>query len=120
MNLKRYSEEAWRTCPFLDENLMHMVLGLVTESGELADAMKRNLAYGQDLDVVNLKEEVGDLMWYIINLCRFLNTDLEDILDMNIAKLRVRYPEKFTEEAAINRDVDKERVTLEGSIEEWE
>ena len=67
----------------------------------------------RDLNTQNIKEEIGDLMWYIMNLCTFNNFDLEEILQTNIDKLRIRFPEKFTEENALNRNLEQERKTLE-------
>lgn len=123
MDLKTYAGQALRTMPGLgsmqDDN-MHMILGMVTEVGELADVFKKNMAYGKEIDWTNVYEELGDLMWYVINFCTANAIDLEAVLHINIRKLETRYPEKFSGEAAINRDVQKERATLEGSIEEWE
>lgn len=116
MDLKQYAEKAGRTSAILADQLtsnVHMILGLTTEVGELADVFKKNIAYGKEIDWVNCQEEVGDLMWYLINFCTINNFDLERILDQNIAKLEARYPEKFTEELAHNRDLEKERKILE-------
>jgi NTP pyrophosphatase (non-canonical NTP hydrolase) len=90
-----------------------MVLGMQTEAAEIADVYKKHIAYKKELDLVNVKEEIGDLMWYIANLCNMNSWDLREILDTNIAKLEARYPEKFTEEQAINRDLVTERQILE-------
>ena len=116
MNLKQYAIEAKRTMsecetPLLDD--LHMILGMQTESAEIADVYKKNIAYGKDLDLVNIKEEIGDLMWYIVNLCTLKGWDLEDIMQTNIDKLKARFPGKFTNENALNRDLDKEREILE-------
>ena len=97
-----------------DMNLLHAAMGISTESGELMDAFKRKLFYGKELDVVNVKEEIGDVMWYIAILLRELDLDLEDVLQVNIDKLKARFPDKFTEKDALNRDLDKERNILEG------
>lgn len=94
---------------------MHCAIGVATESGELMDQFKRHIYYGKPLDVVNIKEELGDKMWYIMNLCRLLDLNLEEIMDININKLRVRFPDKFTNEAALNRNLDAERETLENN-----
>jgi NTP pyrophosphatase (non-canonical NTP hydrolase) len=116
MTIKEYQEQAKRTLPKLgsrwDDNI-HMVLGMQTEAAELADAFKKRLAYGKNLDEVNIKEEVGDQMWYIANLCNINGWDLGEILETNINKLRVRYPEKFTQENALVRDLNAERKELE-------
>ena len=90
-----------------------MCLGLQTESAEISDVFKKKLAYNKDIDWVNVKEEIGDLMWYIANLCNLNEWDLENILETNINKLKIRFPEKFTNDLAINRDLLEERKTLE-------
>lgn len=116
MDLKQYVKEAERTTAELDTKMtdnLHYTLGMVTESAEIADVFKKNLAYGKPIDWVNLQEEIGDVMWYIANFCRRNGFDLEKILDTNIEKLRARYPEKFTEDNANIRDLDKERRILE-------
>ena len=117
MNLKTYSKLAKRTLSPIDGvllNVVHMLLGMSTELGELQDQYKKYIAYGKQLDLINVQEEVGDLMWYIINLCTMLDFDLEKILDQNIAKLKTRYPEKFTEHQALNRNLDDEHKVLTG------
>jgi len=79
----------------------------------MMDAMKKHLIYGAELDIVNVSEEVGDMMWYIAIVCRKANLSLGTILQQNIDKLRARFPEKFTEQNAMNRDLGLERSTLE-------
>lgn len=115
MELKQYIIESSRTFPDLGNdfnNQMHMIIGISTEAGELLDAYKKNFAYNKPLDKINVAEEIGDQMWYIANLCRILNLNLEEILQNNIDKLRARYPEKFTEEKANNRNLEEERKIL--------
>lgn len=116
MEINKYQEEASRTCASIDGGIlddMHMILGMQTEVAEIADVYKKHIAYGKELDLVNIKEEIGDAMWYFANLCNFHGWDLRDILDTNINKLKIRYPEKFTSENALNRDLVKEREVLE-------
>lgn len=94
--------------------VMHAMMGMVTELGELMDPVKKHLIYGKPLDLPNLGEEIGDGNWYSSGvLCDALEMRLEDIWERNIAKLRVRFPDKFTEEQALNRDLDAERKALE-------
>lgn len=93
--------------------LLHAAMGIDTESGEFMDMIKKHVLYGKPLDEVNLKEELGDLLWYIALAIDELGTSFEALFDTNIKKLRARYPSKFTEEAALNRDLDKERKILE-------
>jgi NTP pyrophosphatase (non-canonical NTP hydrolase) len=116
MNIKDYIIEASRTCPDLGSdftNQLHMAIGASTETGELLDAYKKNLAYGKPLDKVNVSEEIFDIFWYLSNLCRMLGIDPEVGMDTNVAKLRARYPNKFTQENAINRNLEAERKILE-------
>ena len=116
MNIKEYMIEASRTCPDLGSDLnnqLHMAIGSSTESNELLDVYKKRFAYGKEIDKVNVNEEIFDCFWYLVNLCRMLDIDIEKGLQTNIDKLRVRYPEKFTEENANNRHLDAEREILE-------
>jgi NTP pyrophosphatase (non-canonical NTP hydrolase) len=93
--------------------LLHGALGLVTESGEFADVLKKHIFYGKPIDEVNLSEEVGDLFWYCAIIADALGEDFGDIMARNVAKLRARYPDKFTEYDALHRYVDAERTILE-------
>lgn len=116
MNINEYLKQSSRTCPDLGDDLhnqLHMAIGASTETNELLDAYKKWLAYGKPLDKINIAEEIFDCMWYLINLCRMLGIDPERGLQNNIDKLRIRYPEKFTSENAINRKTEQERKILE-------
>lgn len=93
--------------------LLHAAIGLVTESGEFIDALKKFLFYGRSLDRVNLKEELGDILWYAAVAMSALDTTFEEEMDRVIRKLRTRYPEKFTTDAAYDRDLFSERNELE-------
>lgn len=190
--LSEYQQLASRTCPDLgtpELNILHMNMGIITEVAEAIDPIKKHIAYGKVLDLVNVGEEIADTMWYIANKARLfldeannaevwgtnvhfddvckdfdaaLNMKIENLMDVvgvlhgvipdgtiisvnvhpinfigipdvvllfkvaeyfkldfwqiltnNINKLQVRYPEKFTNEAALNRDLEAERVELE-------
>jgi NTP pyrophosphatase (non-canonical NTP hydrolase) len=116
MDFKEYTKETQRTMAELGQSFadqLHMVMGISTEAGELLDTYKKTLAYNKELDIVNIKEEIGDLLWYISNLLRVLDMDFEQVLYLNVEKLKARYPEKFTEDNAINRDLEAERKVLE-------
>jgi NTP pyrophosphatase (non-canonical NTP hydrolase) len=116
MDLKEYQQKASRTLAATETHLtdnLHMSIGIVTEAGEIADVFKKHIAYGKEIDWVNVKEEIGDVMWYIANFCNINGWDLREILDTNIKKLEARFPEKFSAEKALNRDLEKEREILE-------
>jgi NTP pyrophosphatase (non-canonical NTP hydrolase) len=116
MDIKTYVQNTERTRSKLDNKQLdniHMGLGLITEAGELVDVLKKDLAYGKEIDWVNFQEEIGDILWYIAGLCNINGFDIEKIMDVNIDKLKARYPEKFTSENSIHRNLDKEREILE-------
>ncbi len=118
MTIKQYQKESSRTNAPLNDRYnqmtsLHMLMGMMTEVGELTDQFKKNLAYGKEIDWINVKEEIGDLMWYISEFANTHNFDIEEILETNIAKLQKRFPEKFTAQDAINRNLDAERKILE-------
>ena len=95
--------------------LLHAAMGLCTESGEFMDMMKKHILYGKPIDNTNLKEELGDLEWYIALAIDELNTTFGLVFETNINKLRARYPNKFTEHDALSRDLSKEREILEAA-----
>ncbi len=185
MDFKEYQRLAKRTSSKIDPHngeefnyhymLLHAAIGLVTESAELLDAYKKHMFYGSKLDMVNVKEEIGDCFWYValacetldrdikeyeldslisddylarvlaveagdflrdvdtfqesvlllrrlkrivamlVSFCMVLRIDYHDVLAANINKLMVRYPSKFTQEAAENRRLDVERKVLENT-----
>jgi NTP pyrophosphatase (non-canonical NTP hydrolase) len=95
-------------------HLLHGSIGIATESGEILDAIKKHIYYGKPLDKVNLKEEIGDVLWYCALLLRNLDSSFEEVAETNIKKLRARFGDKFSEFDAQNRDLETERAILEG------
>jgi NTP pyrophosphatase (non-canonical NTP hydrolase) len=98
---------------FKEARLLHYVLGAGTEVAELQDAVKKHIAYNKPLDVVNIKEEISDCLWYLARISDLYGWTFEEIMELNINKLKKRYGDKFTEEAAINRNIVEERKILE-------
>lgn len=116
MEIKEYQEKAKRTLAKTKDSLtddLHMILGMQTESAEIADVYKKYVAYNKELDLINIKEEIGDMLFYIANLCNLHGWDLRDIMETNIKKLEARFPDKFSQEKALNRDLKTEREILE-------
>lgn len=181
MNLQEYIQQAQVTndsTASKERNNLHAGYGLVTEIGEIADIFKRHIFYGKDIDIVNLKEEIGDAMWYLAIgihargielelvqksskdylsgqdsltdsqnmlmmadnasyvlfshykddslakteeilylstlyhclqcLCHINGFTLEEAMDLNIQKLRKRYPDGFSKYDALNRNKENE------------
>lgn len=110
---KDYTDVQLRLSTAENARLFHFFVGIATESGELLDAIKKSIVYGKPLDKVNLKEELGDVMWYVARACATLGVTLEEVMETNIKKLAARYPDGFTEHAALVRNLDTERQILE-------
>ena len=89
--------------------LLTACIGLSGEVGEFNDIVKKCIFQGKEMDedtVTKLKSELGDVMWYIAQGCIALNTDIEELIDINTAKLEKRYPGGFDEFRSDNRDED--------------
>lgn len=83
--------------------ILEGLIGLNGEAGECIDIIKKNLFQGHALDTMHLAEELGDVAWYLAVSAWALGFDLEDILKMNINKLRKRYPNGFEALRSIER-----------------
>ena len=75
--------------------VLNACLGLAGEVGELNDMVKKWLFHEKELDEQRLKQELGDVMWYVAMMCQSMGWELEDVLQTNIDKLKARYPEGF-------------------------
>ena len=110
MTINEYQELVLRTLnPDLSERdvLINGVMGLCGESGEAIDIVKKHLAQGHSLDRGKLAEELGDIAWYLAETAHAIGYPLEEILQMNIDKLKARYPEGFSSENSINRSENR-------------
>lgn len=110
------SESAHYNMLAVSPRTQHGIDGIVTEAGELLDNSKKAKYYGKPFDKVNLKEELGDLLWYIGLICDEENFTIEELQELNIAKLKKRYPDKFEKDKALNRNLEGERKVLEQGI----
>ena len=86
---------------------LHGAIGVATETGKILDKAKRHAFYDQEIDKENLIEELGDLMFYAEMLREVTGLSWDEIVEHNREKLRKRYPEGFSSEAAMERR-DKE------------
>lgn len=105
MELRDYQYLANKTATDLGflGDLNHLGLGMSGEAGELADAIKKYTVYHQPLDRDNLREELGDLLWFVALGAKILNEPLEIIARENIAKLQKRYPDQYSDYHAATR-----------------
>ena len=87
--------------------LLTAALGLTAESGEFTEVVKKIVFQGKPYNednVFHMKRELGDICWYLAQAFMALETDFDEILDMNIEKLSKRYPEgTFNEYFSENR-----------------
>ena len=83
--------------------LLNGCLGIAGEAGELIDMVKKFTFHSANLDHEHLKKEVGDLAWYMAMICQSMGWDLDEILQMNVDKLKARYPEGFSTERSAHR-----------------
>ncbi|MEE8372505.1 MAG: nucleoside triphosphate pyrophosphohydrolase family protein [Dehalococcoidia bacterium] len=74
-------------------------LGLAGESGEVADIIKKHLLHGGHLDRAHLKEELGDVLWYLMHACNVFKIPISEVAHGNILKLCERYPNQYGDPA---------------------
>lgn len=107
MNGSEYQKLAMRTLnPKIpkDEVLINGVMGLCGESGEVIDLVKKHLYQGHELDKEKISKELGDVMWYVAEICEALNISLDEVMQGNIDKLQKRFKDGFTTSESINRE----------------
>ena len=89
------------------QKTFHALHGMVGEVGEI-HSIYQKVFQGHEFDEYEIMKELGDLLWFIAEYCTVQGWNLEDIMQMNIDKLKARYPEGFSEEKSINRNVTDE------------
>ena len=75
--------------------LLTAALGLTTESGEFTEVVKKIVFQGKPYNkdnIFHMKRELGDICWYIAQACMALDTSFDEIIEMNVDKLKNRYP----------------------------
>lgn len=77
------------------EPVIAFALGLVGETGEVVDDIKKRIFHGRIIPIEHTAEELGDVMWYVANIATTLGLSLSEILLQNMTKLRVRYPDMY-------------------------
>ena len=77
------------------ERLLTAAVGMSAESGEFTEVVKKMIFQGKPVNEENLfhlKRELGDIMWYVAQACMALDTNFDEIIEMNVEKLKARYP----------------------------
>ena len=86
---------------------------LIINAGELLDQTKRKIFYKKEFNDSTFLNLTQTVFTNVYAIAKLLNIDFNHILEKNIAKLTARYPDKYSDELAINRDVENEYKTLE-------
>lgn len=81
--------------------------GLADEVGEIASNLKSHIEYGKEFDRTNMKEEVGDLLWRIAQICQASGFTVEEAMEANIRKLKKRYPYIYSDHLAAEENRDR-------------
>ena len=80
---------------FETHRLLTAAVGMSAESGEFTEVVKKIIFQGKPVNEENmfhLKRELGDIMWYVAQACMGLNVSLDEVIEMNVDKLKARYP----------------------------
>ena len=75
--------------------LLTAALGICAEGGEFTEVVKKIVFQGKpvnDENVFHMKRELGDICWYLAQACMALDTTFDEIIEMNVEKLKARYP----------------------------
>jgi NTP pyrophosphatase (non-canonical NTP hydrolase) len=106
MDFATYQSLASRTSRHdrpLPSRLSNAALGLAGEAGEAVELLKKHLHHEHALDTDRLQKELGDVLWYLAELCSLTGIELDAVAEGNIAKLRARYPEGFAVARSVQR-----------------
>lgn len=77
----RETVQQWSKALVLNDDMLHMALGMISEAGEIADAIKAHMIYGKPIDILNIKEEMGDGLWFATGAMRLLQLDVQETMD---------------------------------------
>jgi NTP pyrophosphatase (non-canonical NTP hydrolase) len=107
---QKLSERTLDTTLEWRDALLNYTLGLAGEAaGEVVDITKKGIFHGHEMSQEHMREELGDVLFYLAAIATVSQLKLSDIATMNVRKLKRRYPDGFSRERSVNRDTyDKE------------
>lgn len=79
--------------------LAFAVIGITGELGEVAEHVKKHMGHDAPLDKAKLALELGDVLWYCVLLCQIIGVSFREVMDMNVRKLRKRFPGDWSPES---------------------
>ncbi len=83
--------------------MLHAALGMAGEVGEVIELVKKQLMYDKAFTKDAMVKELGDVLWYMSVMLRNIDSNFDEVMQTNIDKLKARYPDKFSKEAAVAR-----------------
>lgn len=87
------------------DSMLNYTLGLAGETGEVVDIVKKGIFHGHEMSQDKMCEELGDALFYIAAIATMSKLSLSDIATMNVRKLKRRYPDGFSKEKSVNREL---------------
>lgn len=105
MQMNEYQKAAARTINqklYPEQKANHALHGMTGEIGEI-HSLYQKVYQGHVIEYIHLKKELGDLLWFIAEYCTAMGWTLDDVAQMNIDKLKARYPEGFSEDKSLHR-----------------
>lgn len=105
MTLTEYQEAAARTIRMdltLDEAVQHGLYGLSAETGEVSEIFQKQLQ-GHPVNAEHIMKELGDVLWMVAEICTAKRFNMDDVAQLNIDKLKRRYPEGFDPDRSMHR-----------------
>lgn len=106
MTGEEYQKLAMRTCSIPNDRVMdkayHAIFGLTSEAGEVSGILQKTYQ-GHEIDLEHVEKELGDCLWMIAEACDAFGFSLDEVMELNIEKLRKRYPNGFSSENSLHR-----------------
>jgi NTP pyrophosphatase (non-canonical NTP hydrolase) len=109
MTINEYQQAALRTESGMSKQyprILNGLMGLNGEAGETIDILKKHFFQGHEFDREHLAKELGDIAWYLAISADAIGYDLETIFQMNVDKLKARYPDGFDPEHSQHRSIN--------------
>lgn len=103
---QQYTAEILRTYAGANDPLSKLTLGalgLAGETGEVVDLIKKHVFQGHAIDQEQLRDELGDVLWYFMLICHTVGCSLEEVMICNVEKLQRRYPHGFEAKRSVHR-----------------
>ncbi len=120
MTPNEYQQAVLSTAAKADMPLLLGAIGLSGEVGEVNELIKKHFWHGKLVNPHDIALELGDVCWYVAYLANIIGTDFETILQINVDKIKERYPDgfpnKLSECSYINEDVSSVETHEPGHI----